>query len=484
MGVLVGGPILDRFGIEDHQVREVPLFQDPPVPEPETAGRVAAQLVDRLFQGEKLPVPHTGTQQAGTRSVVPGMDEASFMVDPVAAHHVVAVAQKGLHHGVVPPVKHQQDRQVLLDEQVGDGVGRGESAPGDVVAHGRALKVVVALAGGPGDDRPIQGRDVQDRGEPVPEPARPELVQSRHRSLVPDLVGHEEIEHGGPGQVGIDVEGEVHLLGGHPVHVIEDLFGRRFVDGLEVGDVDRNSRSLADLHRLLQGRHDSHLVAHVGRIQTLGRHDPAGPDQFVGGGVALGDVVQPRGDADGARFHSLFDLPQDLSHLDVVRRLPTEPAGQRADVGVGDVRDAVLHRPAIQQPHVFGEAFPALVLLQPEPIERSQVVDPGVGGLPVDGGIGDPVGHDHFGGEPLGRLGQEVGVREQPRIGVIVDVHESWSHDPPPGVDPVAGLLAGQVSDLLNPVPANAQIRPVARIAGAVDKNSALNDEFQHDARF
>ena len=105
-------------------------------------------------------------------------------------------------------------------------------------------------------------------------------------------------------------------------------------------------------------------------------------------------------------------------------------------------------------------------------------------GFPVDGGIGDPVGHDHLGGEPLSRLGQEIGVREQPRIGVIVDVHETRSHGPPPGVDPVSGLLAGQVSDLLNPVPENAQIRPVARIAGAVDENSALNDKIQHGARF
>ena len=51
-----------------------------------------------------------------------------------------------------------------------------------------------------------RGGDVQYRRQSIPEPAGPELIQSRQRPLVPDLVGHEEIEHGGPGQVGVDVK--------------------------------------------------------------------------------------------------------------------------------------------------------------------------------------------------------------------------------------------------------------------------------------
>ena len=55
----------------------------------------------------------------------------------------------------------------------------------------------------------------------------------------------------------------------------------------------------------------------------------------------------------------------------------------------------------------------------------------------VNWGVGDAVGHEDFGGEALEGLGEEVGLLQEPAVGVVVDIDKARGDDFALGVDAV-----------------------------------------------
>ena len=70
-------------------------------------------------------------------------------------------------------------------------------------------------------------------------------------------------------------------------------------------------------------------------------------------------------------------------------------------------------------------------------VEGAHVVDPVGASGRVNRGVGDAVGHEDFGGKALEGLGAEVGLLQEPAIGVIVDIDKARGDDFALGVNAV-----------------------------------------------
>ena len=129
VGVLVwifeGGPVDDRLRIENDDVSKIPFLKVSPASQSKSLGCMTAQLADCLFETEQLVVSHTGTEQSRRRTVHARVDEAVREVDAIAAHHVAVVAEERMNEIVCAVVVDAQYGELLLDEQVADGVLRG-----------------------------------------------------------------------------------------------------------------------------------------------------------------------------------------------------------------------------------------------------------------------------------------------------------------------------------------------------------------------
>ena len=219
----------------------------------------------------------------------------------------------------------------------------------------------------------------------------------------------------------------------------------------------------------------------MGHIKpTLGRHWPTGCNQFVGGRPTLGNVVKPSRKADGPLGHAAHDLFADVLQLIVVHRAVAKATDQCTHVGIGQVRDTVLHIRAIQQRCVVAQALPAPVIFERETIERAQVVDPLIRRMLVHRRIRDAVSHDHFGGKALAGFGKVVGNFEQPTIGVVVYVYKARGNNPPCCIQDLLSVCGRQVTDLDNAIALNADVGTVARLLCAVNDGAVADNQIEH----
>ena len=265
------------------------------------------------------------------------------------------------------------------------------------------------------------------------------------------------------------------------VDVLENLLDGFLVGRFQVRYVHGNPGAPADLDRLFQGGGDPLSVSHVGDVEaSLLRHDLARLHELVCGGEALGDVVEPGGDADRSLDHAALDLPPDQGHLKVVGGAAAEAAGHAADIGVRDVGNGILHVRPVDAVHVLPQALPAVVLAVRQRVKRFHIKYPLRCGIAVDRGVGDAVGHDDLGGEPLGGLGLQVGGLQQPAVGVVVGVDESGGDDPARSVDAVSACGSGKVSDFGDAVAGDEDVRPEARGARPVDDGAVEYGDFCH----
>ena len=103
-----------------------------------------------------------------------------------------------------------------------------------------------------------------------------------------------------------------------------------------------------------------------------------------------------------------------------------------------------------------------------------------MGGVPIDGGIGNPVRHDDFGRKPLTGLGKHVGFLQQPGIRVIVDIHEPWSNDLAACINHAPGFGLLQIADLLNAILIYSHVRSITRGSATIDQGAILYDQVEH----
>ena len=69
---------------------------------------------------------------------------------------------------------------------------------------------------------------------------------------MPDFIGQEIVEQSRPGQIGIDVEGEVDFVDRDLIYVRKYGLGIGFAGGLEMGDVYGDACAPPDLDGFLQ----------------------------------------------------------------------------------------------------------------------------------------------------------------------------------------------------------------------------------------
>ena len=126
-----------------------------------------------------------------------------------------------MHQGVVAVVEDEEDRQVFLDQQVAERVGRGGIGLLDVFVYGAANKAGVVPPRQPGNGHPVEGVGVavEDAGEAAADRGIVEFGQDAQRAVLPYLVGQHEVEHGRAGQVRVHIEAEVHLVDRDLIHV-------------------------------------------------------------------------------------------------------------------------------------------------------------------------------------------------------------------------------------------------------------------------
>ena len=215
--------------------------------------------------------------------------------------------------------------QVFVEEEIAEGVDLALAEGVGYFGDGLAFKALVvgALEVGEPDVAPglAPGSDLLPEALAALVGAE-DFFEAGRASVVGPLGEHDE-DPGAAVGVGEAVHG--HVLAGvdGAVNQFEELSGAAGVgDALvEVGQVAGEARPLADLQGLLDGVEEpvAEGVAKVGVIDAAESGDLLGEaDEFVGGGVAAGRVVEARGDAESALLHA---LSQHGSHV--------------GDVGVG-----------------------------------------------------------------------------------------------------------------------------------------------------
>ena len=132
------------------------------------------------------------------------------------------------------------------------------------------------------------------------------------RAALVDPVRQLGVEHAAAAVVLVAVEGEVEAAGAGALHQLEQAgqVGRPAEPrALEVGDVEREARALADLDRLADRVQEGVALApQVGDVDAaVLRDDLAHGDHLVGVGPHVGRVGEGGREAEGAVLHPLAD---------------------------------------------------------------------------------------------------------------------------------------------------------------------------------
>ena len=86
------------------------------------------------------------------------------------------------------------------------------------------------------------------------------------RAINPRFVGDKRVEHSGGVAIGIDVKGEIDLLSGYFVNIVNDCFGFSVRITFQMGDVDFDPAPFANLHGFHHASQRPFFVAHVGDV--------------------------------------------------------------------------------------------------------------------------------------------------------------------------------------------------------------------------
>ena len=308
------------------------------------------------------------------------------------------------------------------------------------------------------------------------------IAQAREQPGGAAVVGpgrHERGERVEPGGIGVGVGGDVHPGPpggvdlrhdlGHPAPVV-------LPGGLEVPDLDRNSRLAPDPDRLVQRGHD--LVALVPEVRRIDPAEPRGlPRQrheLRRLGVGRRRVLERGREPHRAVPHR---LAHQLPH-------PVQLGRRRVPVVVAQHHPAHLRGAHVGR-QVDADALPlqaGVVLRQRPPVGRDAdlVVARAVR---LDDGVIErsrrPAFPGDLGGDALEDLGGQAGVRQDAELRLPQHVDEPRRHHVPPRVHHPLGLRALQPPDGRDPAVPDAEVRRIPGRAGAVDDPAVADDEIE-----
>ena len=430
----------------------------------EDLGRKCRGRADRLLEGDDLFVQRVA-DLARECAVSAG-------VRPVASAGNVRRAVRGRRDEVVP----HDGADVVLAHAEADGLraavpldvdddlqGRGLLTDGD---RGKVLADAFGARGVTGDaDRRAAVAALEPVLDLAAELRGPRgVVGQTVEALDPFLLGpggdHHRRQLGARRHVGILV-GADRLLG--LAGFVDPGAGRgrqapaRLARGLQVRDVDRQPRLLADRQDLVDRPEQSlPFVADVAGVNpAVLRNHACQRDQLGGLGESARQVDQAGGHPPGAGLHALFN--QHLHPLELLlgRRAVGVPHHRGTDGAVGDqVDDVGPGATRVDRVEQLGD------------VERTAAAI-----------AGDDRGH------PLRLV---IPVRPRPRrddavIRMRVQVDEARRHDPGRGVNDLGAGIHGERPDRDDPLTPDRHVRPAPIGAGAVDDGPILEHPIGRD---
>lgn len=253
---------------------------------------------------------------------------------------------------------------------------------------------------------------------------------------------------------------------------------------VEVGEVTGEAGPPADIEGFLDGVEEpiAEGVAEVGVVDAAESGGFLGEtDEFVGGGVAAGRVVEAGRHAKGALFHAFTEHGPHVGDVGVGGGGIVPAHGADADRGVADDIGDVDGDLVVEHGEVLGDGGPGVGEgwgAVEAGVELDEVPEVIVGG---EGGVGVAVDAYEFGGDALADLGVVLGLGEDDEAGVGVHVDEAGADDFARGIDGVVGggvgVVAAEDADL---VTLDADCGVEAWVAGAVDDEAVLDEGIEH----
>lgn len=89
--------------------------------------------------------------------------------------------------------------------------------------------------------------------------------------------------------------------------------------------------------------------------------------------------------------------------------------------------------------------------------------------------VADAVRAEHFGRDALERLAREVGLLEEPAVGVVMDVEKAGTDDEAPGIHDAPGRVGRELAEARDAVPLHGDVERTAAAARAVDDVAPLD---------
>ncbi len=193
-------------------------------------------------------------------------------------------------------------------------------------------------------------------------------------------------------------------------------------------------------------------------------------DQFLGGRVGRGRVLQRGRDADRAVAHGIAHQGLHALQFRRVRRAVVVAQHHAAHLGRAHIAGQVdSHALLLQAREVLVESPPVgiyAVVLIPDAIGFQDGI--------VDRRDGGPFAGD-FGGDPLVDLRRQVRIYQDGQLGLAEHVDESRGHHHAARIDGAPGGRARQIADGGDPALPDADVSGVPRRTGSVDDPAVLD---------
>ena len=468
-GVLEGGLVHDRVGVEDGYVGAHAWPEHPAIGEARDLGGKRRHLADRVGQRQHFLLAHVDTEHAREGPIKPRVRPAGKLHVRVHGFAVRADAHPGLlHRQLDVRFAHREvdgfSRRVLGDQQVAQRVHGffAHAARHFVQALAFVLLVFRLLTGRHQDAVPsayafhfvvVPARQpLIDRSADFGAARR--VFESRHdlpRRALQILRRQALLEPGPSGNVGILVGGDIHAAVARRLDDPHLLCHSSPVDmtiHLEMQDVSRQARLLRDPNRLLDRLNAVRAFASnvAGVDATVFRRDLRERDQFVGGGKHVGRIDEPGGEAQGTVAHGLVNQLLHLVHL--FRSRPSVDIAQDVFPDLATTRvgsDVDRNSLALDARKIFAQGRPVSLDAQ-----RLQAPVEGCGGRAEDGpgriGLARDLRRDALADFAFG-----LAVREQRKVRMAVEVNETGRHHQASGINHLLGggvFKPPHVSDL------------------------------------
>ena len=378
-GVVEGGFGLHRVRVKYHHVGLHAVPQDTPVLQSQPLGGQGGHLADRFLHPEQALLPGKLAQYIRKGAECPGVGHLAGQ-NPVGTDHVGGVADDGAYVLRVSGPGHKAHFQVLLNQQVADGVHHLLALEGGQVGERPALPFLVLVRSDVADYVVVQGpapHGVHRVADPLADGRVLDPLQQHRGPPGVDPIGQQGMQDGAGGGIGILVEG--HIDSGVPslVHQVDHLLSHAVDGAVKVGNVYRHAAPLADLNGLPERIKQlvAFGVAGVGNVEPAQvRYRFTDRHQLAGVAVGAGRVGQTGGKPEGPVLHALTGQ---FLHPGQLRRCgrPVLPAhGLDSDGGVGHHERHVAGGAAVQKIQEFLNRAPAGVRRW-SPVYRGQIGD-------------------------------------------------------------------------------------------------------------